>query len=442
MRFRGSAALPLLLLLALLARIVVIVLTPDFRPIFDAADYDRHAISIADGHGYPPALLASGPSAFRPPLYPLALAVVHLVGGGWTAERLLGALFGVVSVLLIYLIVRRLWGRPTALLAAAIAAIFPPLVILNASLLSESPFIPLVLLTALAVLEYRSTKRLRWAIAAGALCGLAALTRTNGLLLVVAVVPGVFVTRPSRSRAALAAPIAVLVAAAVTVAPWVIRNTVVFHRFVGISTQSGYGVAGTYNPESRSTAKHPGQPRQTQQLSVFRGVFAKQGVDESARSSELTSSGLRYALHHPGYVAETSFWNTLRVFDFVHDDPYERELQYGGLEAVGVEPVVSPVVLVSLYLVIALALVGAVAEVRRRRSDRAPGVLWLFPVVLILPAIGVWGLARYRAPVDAFLVMLAAVALAALNERARSSRAARTSADRHEVERLVEPIRP
>src|SRR3954468_17075241 len=129
MRSLGSRALLLILAVALIARLAVIVATPDFHPIFDAAHYDRLGASIAHGHGYPGQFVPPTPSAFRPPLYPVELAAVHLVGGGWTAGRLLGALLGTGAVLLVFLIAERLWDRRVAIAAGAIAAVFPPLVL-------------------------------------------------------------------------------------------------------------------------------------------------------------------------------------------------------------------------------------------------------------------------------------------------------------------------
>src|SRR3954462_11644940 len=86
---RRGATSPLLWILAvaLLARVVVLIATPDFTPIFDAADYPRPGASIAAGDGYPASRLEPGsPTAFRPPFYPVTLAVVQKLGGGWTAE--------------------------------------------------------------------------------------------------------------------------------------------------------------------------------------------------------------------------------------------------------------------------------------------------------------------------------------------------------------------
>ena len=415
MRSRVSRGLLLILAVALVVRVAVVVVTPDFHPIFDAAHYDRLGDSIAHAHGYPGQFQPAKPSAFRPPLYPLALAGVHLVGGGWTAERLLGALLGVATVLLVYLVSERLWGRRVGLVAAGIAAVFPPLVVLNASLLSESLFVPLVLGVLLATLEYRRTLQLRWAAVAGALCGLAALTRVNGMLLAIAAAVGVWAALPARRSRALVPVLAVVVAAVVVVSPWVIRNTVVFHRFVGISTQSGYALGATYNPDS-GRLHPPGRPVQTFQVTAFRDLYSRPR-DEGVRSSRLTHRALDYAKGHPGYVAGTLFWNTLRVFDVRHDSPFKINFQANFLQATGDARLASRLVPASVYAVLVLALVGIAAQAGLGRVRRAPVWVWLFPVLMVLPAIAVYGLARYRAPIDPFLVMLAAVGAVAAYER-------------------------
>jgi 4-amino-4-deoxy-L-arabinose transferase-like glycosyltransferase len=160
---RPSLALLLILALALVARVGVIVATPDFAPLNDSREYDRHALWIAHNQSYP--------GAFWPPLYPVLLAGVYALGGGWTAGRLLGALLGVAAVALIFVISERLWSRRVAIVSGAIAAVFPPLVLYSASLRTEPLFLLLVLATLLATLEYRRDERLRWAIAAGISAG-------------------------------------------------------------------------------------------------------------------------------------------------------------------------------------------------------------------------------------------------------------------------------
>src|SRR5207244_1293216 len=150
----------------------------------------------------------------------------------------------------------------------------------NASLLSESLFVPLVLGVLHATLQYRRDLQLRWALLAGALCGLAALTRVNGMLLVIAAVVGVWAALPVRRRRALVPALAVVAGAA------------------------------------------------------CRDLYSRPR-DEGVRSSRLTHRALDYAKDHPGYVAGTLFWNTLRVFDIRHDTPFKTGFQGNFLQATG-----------------------------------------------------------------------------------------------------------
>ena len=141
-------------------------------------------------------------------------------------------------------------------------------------------------------------------------------------------------------------------------------------------------------------------------------------------------------LDNPGYVAETVGWNTLRVFDLARDDSLKNDWLIN-LQALGVDRLISPIDPGSLYLLMALALVGAVAQCGLLRSPRAPPFIWSFPLLMVLPAVTVWGLQRYRAPVDPFLVMLAAVGIVAAFE-AVARRVKSSPARRHRREAGVE----
>src|SRR5947208_1271971 len=115
---------------------------------YDSIDYLRHGASIAAGHGYPPSIIAArgGPSALRAPGYPYLLgAEFALTADTADAARALNAVLGPLAVLLVYLVAARIWPRRLALTAAALAAVFPPLVGLSASVLSEPMFIALEL---------------------------------------------------------------------------------------------------------------------------------------------------------------------------------------------------------------------------------------------------------------------------------------------------------
>src|SRR3954447_18415988 len=88
-------ALLWILLVGLLIRVALIVATPHFKPANDPADYDRIAVSIADGHGYPDTNYAAPgtPAGWRTPGYPGLLGAVYAVTGhSLFAGRLMGAL--------------------------------------------------------------------------------------------------------------------------------------------------------------------------------------------------------------------------------------------------------------------------------------------------------------------------------------------------------------
>ncbi len=400
-------------LVAFVLRLAVVVATPHFVAVTDASEFDYEAVSLVHHGAFPQSGLTArgGPTAFRPPLFPLALAGVYgLVGTGsaktrWEAGRVLEALLGAVAVGLVCLIALRLWGRRVALAAGALASVYPPLVLAGSSLLSESLFIPLELGAVLAALVHRdSAHRWRWALATGVLTGLAALTRGNGIALAVPLLFLVWSDRPRRTWRSLRAPAAMLVACALTIAPWAIRNQIVLHRFVPLTTETGFALAGTYNSAAQHDHSYPDLwlPPAAQMRDVF---AAHPAANEADVASHLATMALRYIRAHPGSVPATVYWNTLRLFNFTGT---RVERAFAGGEGYPVWLAVASVY--AFWALLALTLLGAF----RGAARRAPLALWGCPLVIVLTTVPLLGLTRYRSPIDPFLVPLAATALLAL----------------------------
>jgi 4-amino-4-deoxy-L-arabinose transferase-like glycosyltransferase len=404
-------ALALVFALALLIRVIVVFATPHFVPATDSADYDRIAVSLADDGRFPHSDLTAihGPTAFRGPAYPLALAAAYELSGTrdaharWRAGRLEEALFGAIAVALIFLIALRIWNLPAALAAGLIGAIYPPLVLVGSSLMTESLFIPLMLAAVLSALHARDTGRLRWVVAAGALIALATLTRTIGIVLVPAL--GVLVwPGPRRMRpAALAAPLVLVAVTLVTLVPWAVRDAEVFHRFVPLTTESGYAFAGIYDSEAQDAGAYPGlwRPAVADVHTVLR---AHPRYDEAQISSALNALAWRYVEHHPLSVLTTSFWNTVRMLN-LSGVSLERMAALGN----GYPPTLTVLSVYAFWLLALLAIAGCF--VPGRPAARGPAAFWACPVLLFLANIPVIGTTRYRSPVDPFLVMLAALAV-------------------------------
>jgi len=411
----GSSFSPIVLCIlaaALALRLLLIVATPAYVPEHDDRSYDRFACSLLVAGEYPihPAITdrescgsmprgANPPSAFRPPGYPFALAGIYAVsaplpGSRWTHGRVANALLGTLAVVLVGLIAARIWGRRVALAALAVAAVDLPLVLVGGSLMSETLFVMLILGAVLAGLRARDAARpVAWALAAGVLVGLATLTRPTGLVLAIPL--GLAVAgRPPRWPA-----VAALVAAlALTVAPWTVRNAVQMHAFIPVSDFFGSWVAGTYNDQARTDPRHPGSSQ-----THVRGAFDDlDGVPEVERQRELARRGLQYAADHPAYVAQVLLHNSLRLLNLEGSSWWRYEAYMLSLPRWPAD-----VAGYAFYVLLAAALAGALTPAARR----APRWLWLAPLLLLAAVIFAGSEIRYRAPVEPFLALLAALAV-------------------------------
>jgi 4-amino-4-deoxy-L-arabinose transferase-like glycosyltransferase len=417
-----------IVLLALALRVGVVAADSGYHGANDSAQYDYFGRSIADGYGYPPSgyLLQGGPSAIRGPVYPYVLGAVYATtGNSFTAGRVAGAVLGALAVLLLYLVTRRIWGRRIGLVAAGMAAIFPPLVLLSKELLSEPLFIVLELGALLCVLNFRrSGGALGWAAAAGLLCGLAALTKDVGIVLVVAVALGVWTGRPRFGSRGLAAPAVVVACTALIILPWAVRNANEFDRFIPLSSNGGFTAAGTYNQESLHDSGAHGGWRTPQAVPEYRALFATPGLDEGDVDATLRRRAWDVAWQHPGYVAEASAWNLLRIFEIAGGSVVDTHGDPVTARGIGSETPLAE--RAGIALAAALAALGIVAIVRSGRRSapgRPPSIpsgplyLWLVPILVIAAATPLLGLPRYRLPADPFLLILAAIGAASLWDR-------------------------
>lgn len=174
---------------------------------------------------------------------PLLYAGVYYLTGGVrdNAARIVLALLGAATIVIAYLLGRRLAGAAAGLLAAAGVAVYPSFIHSNGALLSEPPAIFTLPAAVLAFLWARE-RRSPWAwLLPGALFGITALIRPEylpvGFAFAIAALVGIGRERGWRPGAVAAA---VLVAGFVApIVPWTVHNLVSLDRFVPISTGGG-----------------------------------------------------------------------------------------------------------------------------------------------------------------------------------------------------------
>jgi 4-amino-4-deoxy-L-arabinose transferase-like glycosyltransferase len=414
--------------LALALRVAYVLMLADSPPgLGDAAEIHGLANVIADGHGFvspfsPPG--SAPPTAHKPPLYPLALALVTLAGGSSpVAHQLASAIIGTGTVIVVALIGRRLAGHRAGLVAAALAATYPAFVARDGSLHSETPYTLLVGAAVLAALWARERPTTARFCALGAIVGLTALTRSEGLLLLLLLaVPLAASQRQHRTRSAVAASLACLA----VLTPWLVRCWVAFDRPVVITTSSGDLVAGA-NCDLTYGGALIGEW-------AFSCVLGAEGANEAAIAEHLSRRGFTYARDHRSRLPMVVAARLLRPWGVFHPGQ-EVALQRS---AGGGPTVLGWLGVAWCWALLALAFPGAFL-LRRRRLE-----LWVvsspFVLVGIVTATS-YGILRFRAAADLTLVVLAAVTIEVLLRRRAAPRPLASFGRRHEPSSRAQPTR-
>ena len=383
----------------LTVRVLYTLLVSPWPPatIDDQFYFNALPLLLADGHGFINPFVyvfqdhAVRATAEHPPLHSVVLAGLAELGGrSADAQRLTGAVFGAGTIVVAGLLARRLAGERAGLIAAGVAALYPVLIVTDGALMSESLFVVLVGLSLLAAFRLAEAPGLGRGAVLGAVVALAALTRGEALLLLALLLVPVL-GRPAGRRAALVS----VAAFALVLAPWTIRNWVVFDQPVLISTNPGSAIGGANCRET-----YYGD-----QLGGWRPQCLRPSPgNEAEHMAHLRREGIDYARDHASRlpvvlaVRLARVWNAYDVFQV----PEGRSVRAHKI-GVGV-----------FFLLVPFALAGAYL-LRRRRT-----ALWILlaPAIMVsITALTTYGNQRFRAAAEISLVVLAAVAADALWRR-------------------------
>jgi Dolichyl-phosphate-mannose-protein mannosyltransferase len=446
------------LLAALVLRLAYIADTP-YRAKNDAGTYNRLASGVArtgdyqvgDGR-HTGAGGSSGRTAYFPPGFPYFLALVDIIdghqAGGKAAvqpARVSQAVLGTITVGLIGLVAWEAFGELVALVAMALAAVYPVFVVMSGLLMSENLLLIFELAAVWTALRARRGRYpYAWIGATGLLLGLATLTHQNAIVFLIPLAfaavaavrrraapapaaahkPGPTVVtsmgvhgrlgsqnrtreRWWTGRGAPAGAVALLVVTTVLmILPWTIRNAVEVHHFIPVSDETGITLVGTYN---RTSAANPRVPYkwlffwkipEDQQLVKTVGSYT-----EPALSAKLQTQALNYIRDHPLSPLAVAFHNTLRMFELEGAFAWKASAY-----ALDIPDSNAAVGVAGFWLVCLLALCG----IPTRAARAAPRWIWWLPVLYALTIVLVnVETPRFREPIEPFLIMLAACALAA-----------------------------
>jgi 4-amino-4-deoxy-L-arabinose transferase-like glycosyltransferase len=415
-----------IILLALGLRIGYVEGT-SFKSIDDAGTYNRLAGQVArlgdyeNSTGFDTGAGGThGPTAYFPPAYPYMLALADIVDGhraggptAITGERLEGAVLGTIAVALLGLVALEAFGATTALAALTIGAIYPVFIELSGTLVAENLLVVFELAALYATLRARRGTPRRvwiWIAAAGVLTGLATLSHENAFVFAIPLAVGAAGAAGAAARRRAAGALTLLVAMALMILPWTIRNAVELHHFIPVADETGITLRGTYNPASARSDQLPYKWRFywsiPQDAAVKRRALNEKEIE---LSNQLESRALHYIGSHPS-APLTVFWSNLR-----------RMLELRGsyawhqsAHAIGLHESDAQVGVIAFWVLAVLAIAGAFTAAARR----APPWLWAMPILYALTILFInVETPRFREPIDPFLLMLAACAIASIARR-------------------------
>ena len=367
----------------------------------DEREYLALARSVAAGRGFTydtSEPVGTGQRFGRAPGYPAFLALIGAGGerpdGSPTVVKLAQAGVGAVTVVLIGLVARQAAGPGAGVAAAALAAVYPPLVWITAYVFSETLFSAVALLAATVLqgsVDRGAGGRGR-AAAAGALTGLAVLIRPAMIFFIPLAV--VWLAAGRRWRLALL----FVAAAAAVVAPWTVRNARVHGRLVLVASEGGVTFWTGNHPLARGEGDLAANPE------LKRAELAFRARHPGLSSDELEPLYYRDAISH--IAADPLRWGGLvlrKAFYTVVPAGPSYTLHSAKYLAASV---------VSYLVVLGLAVAGAGAI---WRSARRPSAVLLLGASAVLAGLVFFPQERFRIPViDPVLIIAAAPAAARL----------------------------
>jgi 4-amino-4-deoxy-L-arabinose transferase-like glycosyltransferase len=382
----------------------------------DTLLYQTTASNLASNHGY--SQLFGEPTANWPPGFPFLMSIGYRLFGQHLKLALgLNVVLATATAVLVYLVALRMFGRPGARLAGALFALVPGSIYFTGLYLSETTFI-FALVGLLALAMYLPDRR--WTpVVLGIALGLTALTRGEGVLMVaipLALWWGIPRGEWLRRTALL------LIAMALTIAPWTIRNAVRMDAFIPVALNASATLWSGHNPTANGGPTYSPRP-----------LLRRAGDDpnrEVAETRLLRREAIRWALRNPhkelGLIPRKLLslnGGVSRTFLVWTNARGDRQLGTSSLIVFTILGDGSGYFLVFAALA-ALLLIGLRELTRIDPGMRA--VLVYLAVCLVTYGFVYFGQHRYRVPMEPFLILVATpllTSLWALRGRLRPTRA-------------------
>ena len=257
----------ILFLLALTVRLLYVLFFSQFPLLKDDLQYNMITKNILDGNGF--SYDSVNPTAARGPLYPLFLAATYFIFGyDYNTARVLQAIIGAITCLLVYFIAKKLYNQNIGFFAFVIASIYPSLMGYSGLLYSETLAAFLVSLTILFYILSSEKKSFLFFVITGISFGLLILCYPKFLFLPVLFGFSIYFFNEFRKEF-FKYFFALIVGVVFILTPWTLRNIKEFGKFIPVATGAGTTLWYSTLPEDDTGWRFDREPL----LSEFKRIF-------------------------------------------------------------------------------------------------------------------------------------------------------------------------
>jgi dolichyl-phosphate-mannose-protein mannosyltransferase len=400
--------------LALLVRVIYNnTVAHNYFPLHDSLFYQTIGLNIVKEHCF--CLHPYISTVYRAPLWPFIIGAISIVfGPGDYYARLFLCLVGSGTCVLIYLFARDLFGWRIGVLAGIMAGVYPELYIYDGWLYTESLYIFLLFAVCYGLYRLQRAPRGNWRIwiTCGILLGLLSLTRPNGILVI-----GLFIAwalmmawqkllpwRPT-ARGMLATTLIAIV----LIAPWTVRNYLVSHTFIPVATGDGTVLLGAYNDEILTTPGFKGlwiDPLKSRpDVAKPYPLFTCTPPCEVAREEAYKNAAVQWIGEHISIMPHLL---KLHLLNMWQPDTHEADLPTDRFPNQKSSQIVLAMMKTFPIAIFILAALGFAVTLWRWHE-----LLFLYSIIALTIAQGLifYGSARFRAPIEPILILLAASAI-------------------------------
>lgn len=400
----------------------------DLPGVFDQISYDGLARRVVDGYGFSfseghwPATRAGEPTAHWSYLYTVYLIFIYKIFGAYplVARVIQAIVVGIFQPLFTWRIGRRLFGRTVGLIAAAISAVYIYFFYYAGGLLTESFYIVCILWVFDVAFRIVDTdpdargKRFLWKwFELGLAVSFTVLLRQLFLLFLPFLffwiwwnvrenaIHGTGEKHIWKSKIhwsaikGLAMAILILI---VMIIPWSVRNYRAFGTFVLLNTNAGFAFYWGNHPV-HGTKFIPLLSQPYQDLIPPKLLALNEGMLDRA----LLQEGIKIVLNNPVRYALLSLSRVEEYFKFW---PTRDSGLISNLSRVGSFGILLPFMLYGLWI--------SFSKLQKPDyPDQRSNLLVIYLFLMVYSGIHflTWTLIRYRLPVDAFLILFAALGI-------------------------------